>query len=348
MINAPPAVARLLPFAAALLAAAFGSAPARAQEAPSREMFEAVRTADMTLATIGFRLGTANAPLCDRLEPGLGLQLHTLDQFSDTEREAARAHFRFASPVAIEGVIADGPAARAGLRPDDSLVRIGPVDLAALPGAAGSTDRLVAAHAAIAALPPAAPLVVQYLRDGVAGSVTVTPLPACYSRFELLIDRSYKASGYGSFVQIGARYLEEYSETQVAGLVAHEFAHNILHHRDRLIDRGVSWGVFSGIGGSVKYFRQTELQADLLSVYLLANAGYPPDATVAFLRSFGPSKAGSPLRSRSHPHWRDRVRTMEAEIARVQVDPRRPLIPALIAERSQPLSGDWQSLIVRK
>ncbi len=343
--------AALKPFLApsALVASlALPVAGVAAQERPTAEAMEAVRDADLALATVGFRLATANAPLCDRQEPGLGIQLHTLDQFDAGAREAARAHFGFVAPIAIEGVVAGSPAEQAGLRRDDSLLRVGSVDLAAIAGKPGTTDRLVAAQLAIAALPPSAPVEVAYLRGGVAGSATVTPLPACKSRFELLLGTAYPASADGTMVQIGARFLEEYPADQFAAVVAHEFSHNILHHRDRLEARGVTWGLLAGLGGNVKYFRQTELQADLLSVYLLANAGYPPRASVAFWKKFGPSKAGGFLRSRSHPHWADRVATIDAEIARIDSNPTRPLVPAALAERAQPLSGDWQSLIVRR
>src|SRR5687768_4993873 len=67
--------------------------PADAKQAA--EVFEAVRKADLDLGRIGWKLATANAALCDRLEPGLGFQLHTLDQFDDSSRDAARAHFGF-------------------------------------------------------------------------------------------------------------------------------------------------------------------------------------------------------------------------------------------------------------
>jgi predicted Zn-dependent protease len=177
--------------------------------------------------------------------------------------------------------------------------------------------------------------------------VTIHPVPACRSRFELLLTSGYNASADGTMVQISSRFLEEYTPDQVAAAVAHEFSHNILHHRDRLEARGVDFGMLSGFGANVKYFRQTELQADLLSVYLLANAGYPPRASVAFWQRFGPSKAGGIFRSRSHPHWRDRVVTLEAAIAKLETISARPMIPDLIAERSQPLDGDWQSLLIR-
>lgn len=331
----------------ALLLALLPVSATQAQQSADSATFEAVRRADLSFATVGFRLATANAALCDRLEPGLGIQLHSLDQFDAAAREPARAYFGFAAPIAIEGVVAGGPADQAGLRQDDSLLQVGTVDLSAIPGKPGTTDRLVAAQLAIAALPPAAPVEVRYLRGGVAGSVTVAPVPACRSRFELLLGSSYQASADGTMVKIGARFLEEYPEQEFAAVTAHEFAHNILHHREKLEARGVTWGLLSGFGGSVKYFRQTELQADLLSVYLLANAGYSPRASLAFWQRFGPSKAGGFLRSRSHPHWADRVETIEAEIARIDADPTRPLVPAMLADRNAPLTGDWQSLIVR-
>jgi len=154
-------------------------------------------------------------------------------------------------------------------------------------------------------------------------------------------------SADGTMVQIASGILERFPDDQVAAAVAHEFAHNILHHRERLEARHVNFGMLSGFGGSVKYFRQTEIEADLLSVYLLANAGYPVDAPVAFWRRFGPSADGGILLSRSHPAWRDRLATLEAEVARVSTLSARPIIPAMLAKRDQPLSGDWKSLIVR-
>ncbi|ATY34299.1 peptidase M48 family protein [Sphingomonas psychrotolerans] len=328
-------------------ASCFGAVAAAAEAKQAADVFEAVRKADLDLGRIGWKLATANAALCDRLEPGLGFQLHTLDQFDDSSRDAARKHFGFASAVAVEGIFPGSPAERAGLHVDDSLLHVGNVDIAAIAGKSGTTQRLVATQLAIAALPQGQPIEIQALRAGEMVKVVVQPLPACRSRFELRIARDYNASADGTMVQISARFLDTYSEEQVAAAVAHEFSHNILHHRERLEARGVDFGLLSGFGANVKYFRETELRADLLSVYLLANAGYPPGASIAFWRSFGPSKAGGIFRSRSHPHWRDRVATLEGEIARMEKLSVRPVIPVWLGERDQPLTGEWQALIVR-
>jgi predicted Zn-dependent protease len=96
----------------------------------------------------------------------------------------------------------------------------------------------------------------------------------------------------------------------------------------------------------VGYFRQTELEADILSVSLLANAGYDPKIAVLFWQDFGPSHAGSVLRSRTHPGWKTRVSVIEREIAALGAD--LPHLPAIIAARDRPLDGKWQDLLTEE
>jgi hypothetical protein len=333
-----------------LSAASPEAAQAASPAAGSQKMaqaFEEARKADMQLARVGWRLALGNVALCDRREAGLGLQLHTLDQFEGSVRAAAKAHFGFASDVAVEGVVPGSPAERAGLRADDSLVRAGAVTFAALNGTAGTTDRLVASQLAVASLPQDQAIEIDAIRNGKPLRFTVHPVPICKSRFELRLASDFRASADGTMVQISSAFFDAYPEQNVAAAIAHELSHNILRHRDRLDARGVDFGLLSGFGANVKYFRQTEIQADLLSVYLLANAGYDPKVSITFWEKFGPSKAGGIFRTRSHPHWRDRVATLHAEIAKIARFGERPIVPALLAERDRPLDGNWQALLIR-
>lgn len=339
-------LSRLATLLACLLSAPVTAGPSSVQS-DDVAVFEAIRAQDMRLATIGWRLATANAALCDRREPGTGIQLHALDQYEGDARDSVKQHFGFATPIAVEGVVEGSPAARAGLRADDSLVRIGSVEIAALPGAPGTTRKLVAAQLALAALPADGAIEVQAIRRGSPIRLSIDPVPACKSRFELQLSKEFAASADDAMVQISSAFLEAYPDDQIAAAVAHEFSHNILSHNARLKARGVDFGMLSGFGGNVRYFRQTETQADILSVYLLANAGYDPRAAVRFWKAFGPSKAGGIFRSRSHPAWRDRIATIEAEIAKLKTMPDRPVVPSLIATRNEPLDGDWQSILVR-
>lgn len=318
------------------------AAPASADDA----MFEAIREADSTLARIGYRLATANAPLCDRLEPGTGLLLHTPGQYARDLRSDAVRHFRLDGPAGVEAVIAESPAAEAGVQPDDTLFGAGAATFAPdNPQAEASTAPLIAAYRQIAALPAGAPLELHGRRGGQDYTRVLNPVPACRTRFELVVSQEFTADADGEMVQISSRFLEEYPQDLVAAAVAHELAHNILHHRQRLEEKGVSYGLMAGFGRNVRYFRQTELEADILSVSLLANAGYDPEVAARFWEKFGPSNAGGVLRSRSHPAWRDRLATIRKAIA--DLGTQRPNRPAILATRDRSLDGNWQSLLVR-
>lgn len=302
----------------------------------------------MELATIGYRLATSNAALCDRLEPSTGIKLHTLDQFNDSVRDAAKAHFNFESPLAVEGIVSGSPAEAAGLRAGDSIVRIGSIDSAQSAGKVGTTQRLVAAEQALAAFPIHDAVPVEILRKGETLRFTIQPVLACRSRFELRIANDFEASADGSMVQVSSRFLETFPSDQVAAVVAHELSHNILHHRARLEARGVQYGILSILPGNAKYFRQTEIEADILSLTLLKNAGIDSGSAVAFWRVFGPRYSDKLLRSSTHPGWRDRVATMEREIAANSASDGAPLAPKILANRDTPLNGNWQAILSRR
>ncbi len=319
------------------------SAPAAwAQNADDAALFEGFRAADMRLATAGFRLSTANAPLCDRQEPGHGIQIHTLDQYAPRLRPAVAAHFGFAGALAVEGVVAGSPAERAGIRADDTILTFGGIAIAPQGDGPASTDRLVAFWTAVATLSPTAPIRVELLRDGVPLSLTIQPVPACRTRYELAITAALEASANGEMVRISSGYYDKFDAELVTVVIAHELAHNILRHRERLKALGAEFGFLSGFGRNADLFRQAELQADILAVHLLAQAGYPANLASRF-RQHPTAKALSGMfQLRSHPHWKDRLRVALAEEARIAAHgPGAPFV----AERDSPLTGDWRPLV---
>lgn len=332
---------RVAIISASLLPAA--PAPAPAQEAPP---FEVIRALDAEMAGIGYRLATANASLCDRQEPGLGLLLHTPDQYARDIRETAIRHFHFDGPVGVEAVISKSPAAAADIREDDTVIGVGrtrfrPTD----PQANSNTASLIVATHQIMALPPNGPITLHIRRSGVAQIRRVIPVPACRSRFEVAFGNSFLAQADGELVQISSRFLTDYPQWAPVP-IAHELAHNILRHRERLEAKGVSYGLLSGIGRNVRFFRQTELEADILSISLLTNAGYDPKIALLFWQAFGPAHAGSLFRSRTHPSWKTRTGIMARTIA--EMAPERSLHPDIIAARDRPIDGKWQDLLKRE
>lgn len=317
-----------VPFALALLAS-----PAAAQ-APVPAFYETLRAADGRLAAIGHRLAVANAPLCDRLQPAAGMVVHALAQYGAGERDAARRAFGFDAPVAVEAVVPGGPAERAGVRPNDALVAVDGVAVAG--GGKGIADRDRALDQ-LERGDPAAPITLTLRRGGAESRVAVQPAPACRARFELLLGRGLYAGADGRAVKLGERFFERYSDEEIAVIVAHELAHVILRHADRLDAAGVDRGLFKEFGRNGRLFRRTEREADELGVHLLANAGYDPHAAARFWRTRGSEIDHGPFRARTHDSSADRAEAMEAVALSIAGRPRPSVPSALLATRDQPL-----------
>lgn len=313
----------------------------------ARETLGAVRVLESRLASLVERLAVANVTLCDRVQPWLGMQLHLPHQYSPAMRTQAAGFFGFlpSGGAGVESVVPGGGAEEAGIAVDDVVTHVG--DIAAPPppppGAPATTAALVALDDAIAARDAHAPVSVGVVRQGRIEQIVVAPRPGCRARAEVDFDSGWTARADGTLVQIGYRFFDSFEDDQIAAIVAHELAHNILNHRGRLQAAGVRYGVWAGLGRNVRYFRQAELEADALSIALLANAGYDPAMALRFWQRFGPMKAGGPFNSRSHPAWRDRAAMMARVIA--ELPGSRAVRPPLLDQRLHPLDGDWQSLL---
>lgn len=338
-------ILRLLPalLGAAIIGPVSAMAPATppaAESPPPKAFFEALRAADLRLATIGYRLTSANVALCDRRQLQLGMPIHALNQYGTDARPNAMAVFGFETLIAVEAVVPGGPAARAGIAAGDSIVALGDRKLPAI-GAAQGTETPAdrdAAEAIVAALPTGRPVPVMLLRGGKPLTVAVPAEPGCRSRFEILLGSGLGASADGAVVQIGERFFEGYSDAEIAVVVAHELAHNILRHRDRLDAAKVSRGLTAELGRNGRLIRQTEDEADRLGVYLLANAGYDPRSAPQFWRTKGGNVDGGLFRSRTHASSKSRATALDALVAEIGDNPARPVVPtSLLASRDQPL-----------
>lgn len=319
---------------AALLAVLPGSADAQADPAAT---FTALRAVDQRMATIAYRLTTANAPLCRGLVPAPGWAIHSLGQYDPALRDQARMSFGFEAPIAVEAVVAGAPAARAGVVANDSILAVNGEPLTGTLGAKADSSARDRAQAVIARQPAGAALRIELVRGGVRRTVAVAPPAGCPGSFEVLLGPGMDASADGSIVQIAVRFFERYTDDQVAVVVAHELAHNILRHRARLDAAKVSRGLLAEVGRNGRLFRQTETEADLLGMHLLRNAGYDPHKAVAFWRDHGGDVDGGLFRSRTHPSSKARAQAIADEIARIPAGSPRPYLPPLLASRDTPL-----------
>ena len=313
---------------AGLLAAGLGSAPLAA-EAPSaprvdyaaeRAAIARYQDADQRLQDVGWQLAAGNAPFCPKVVPSIGLQLQ--DMASYGAPAIARTALGLAGDFAVQTAARGSPAALAGaFTRNREVVRLEGFDPNGWPaGGAMDWQRLARAHEHVEAMLAEHGGIAVGFADG--SETRVAPAAVCATRFELMGDGG-KAVADGKRVVIGIGFPAfAYAEEPVfAALVAHELAHNVLGH-DAWLDRN---------GRKAKLVRRIEREADRLIPWLLANAGYDPEAGVTFMTRWG-SAHDSGLRMRyGHDGWDERAEAIAAEVV---------LVKALMAREGR---ADWRA-----
>jgi Zn-dependent protease with chaperone function len=129
------------------------------------------------------------------------------------------------------------------------------------------------------------------------------------------------------------------TDDEVAMVMGHEMTHALREHGRSQIGKQVATqgtiallaGLFgwsnasrqaAGVGGrllSLKYSRDDETEADLIGLELAARAGYDPRSALSLWRKMEAASKGAPPDFLSdHPSNPDRLRTIAANIPRVQ------------------------------
>lgn len=276
--------------------------------------------ADQRLQDVGWRLARGNVGFCPKVVPSVGLQLQ--DMASYGAPAIARKALGLTRDFAVQTAAHGSPAALAGgVTRNREIVRLERLDPNVWPaGKAMDWQRLVWAHDHVEAMLAEHGGIALGFADG--GEVQLRPVEVCASRFELMGEGD-KAVADGARVVIGIDFPAfAYPEDDVfAALVAHEFAHNVLEH-DAWLDR---------VGRSRRHVRRAEREADRLIPWLLANAGYDPQAGVTFMTRWGRKHDAGWLMIREHDGWDERAEFIAAEL---------PQIAALMAREGR---ADWRA-----
>ncbi len=283
---------------------------------------QVVREADLRVAAIGEKLARDNVALCGETQPRTGLVLHDIRQYEGDARDAARRAFGFAREVSVEGVVPGSPAEGAGIEPDDGLVAIEgeAVDGMSDPNSDQPAHfaRMQAVLDRLDALGADGAVAVEVERGGQRRTVALRPERGCLARFQI-IDGGVNASSDGRYVQINsAMYDFAQSDAELAAVLAHELAHNVLDHRRRLNAVGVDRGMLGVLGKSAGRIRATEIEADRLSLYLMANAGFDPALAIPFWDRMGAKHGFGIFSDGTHLRRGPRVKMLREELAALE------------------------------
>ena len=273
--------------------------------------YRALVAQDLRLATIGYRLASANAAYCQRRERNPGWAMHDEQQYPD--RDVARAAFGLRTPIAVSAVVPGGPADRLGIKAGDGVIALNDAvfnirtDLRHKPSAERMEKIQKALREAMAANGA-----IRLTLETAEGQkqITFEPPAICASRF--WVDARSKldagADGDGVRVTDGLMTFTASDDAELAAVVAHELSHNLLGHRERL----------NAAKRRTSEILATEIEADRLSVWLMANAGYDPNAALRFAERYGRKTGLGIFSEGTHLRWKNRVKVMRGEIDLMQ------------------------------
>jgi hypothetical protein len=279
---------------------------------------QALQAQDQAVEAVGYRLATANADLCIGAKPNPGFLVQTIDQYREVYRPAAVQILGLGEWPGITSVAPGSPAEAAGLRAGDALMAINGTPFPrGVPPRGPGFARTDAAQQLVADGFARGIARLSVLRGGQALTVEVRAVPACPADYEVVTDNQLNSEADGARIQISSRMVVlAKTDDELAMVLAHELAHNVLRHRVRLDALHVSRGLLGQFGRNAALIRRTESEADRLGIYLLARAGYAPEVAMDFWRRL--RSAASTFGDATHPGWKDRLSSLQAEADRIK------------------------------
>lgn len=294
---------------------------AHAQQSSIPERLSLLRKHEDRLIRIGERLSTAAAAAgwCEGGQ-SLGWGIADIGQYPKTARAAARTEWSVPATASlyVASLAPDGVAAQAGMTVGLGIVSInGRLPMRNTYQMASNHARANSEQVIARALAEGPITIVTVDATGANRTWQLSGRAACETRFEMSADDDEQAYADGRVVQVtaGMGAFTGENDAELAAVVAHELAHNILRHVTRTEEAGTPRGYTRYLGRYTNITRSMEEEADRLSVWLLALAGYEPTSPVTFWERFGPGHDSAHPLGRTHDRWTDRVAALNNELA---------------------------------
>ena len=245
--------------------------------AASKPTVRALAAEEARLAAMAYRMATANSDLCVSPKMTTGLIVHDLSQYHPSRRGDVARAFSLGAGFGVLQVVDGSAASRAGLRIDDEILGVGPISVVdpSLSSRGQSFQRVQGFADILQAQLSKGPAELRVRRNGQLTSVVLTGERGCGGELSLSHSGSRNAWADGRHIVVTTAMTDfAASDDEIAFVIAHEMAHNILNHSHA--------GSKSGFFGRLNS-RKLELDADNLGVSIMARAGYEPRAGISFL-----------------------------------------------------------------
>jgi len=277
--------------------------------------YAALQALDTRVAHVFHALVTANVELCSEPGRSAGWALHAANQYGSALRPVAIAGGDLEGDLpGIVSVAPGGAAERAGLLAGDLIVSVDGRALSVGERDARESYAGVAGNLAIlnGALAAGSEVRLGIRRDGVVVPARLTGDPACPYTVHVDVSDELNARADGAAVFISSA-LATFATTddELALILAHELAHNILKHRERFDREAPARRVFGNLAVAPSSLAAAERDADRWGLYLMARAGFDEQVAAPFWRRFGAANWRVRWAQWGHPAAETRARQLE-------------------------------------
>jgi len=301
-----------------LLIALSAADPQVRAAAPAAGSF--LRAQDHRIAAITYRIARAGSALCPDSYPLTGLLFHHLPEYELEDRDQVTALYKLDRGPGVLTVLDDSPGALAGLAAGDVLLAVNgrpfPPPTAIDRDREDWRDDVEKTEALLEEQLRLGPAKLLVLRGDRQIEVVLDSVSGCPGRVRLARSPQVNAFASGRYVVMTTGLLGfTQDEDELAVVIAHELAHNILDHPARLKAQKVPRGFLRGFGKNAARVRATEEAADRLAIRLLWRAGYDVSAAIPFWRRFYARYDNGLQLFRTHPGLKARERLISEAIA---------------------------------
>lgn len=288
-------------------------------------------TPEERLDRVSYYLRAASAGRCTNPEMLTGFALHETGAYDAAQRALVERTYRFGRDIGVRHIVTQSAAARSGFLAGDVITHINGRDLASfethLIGRSASYNRTARFESFLNDTLISGPAQVTIRRGRTTATLTLPGQPGCGGKPVLYAKGGLNAWSDGKYVAVTNTMMKfARDDSELAFVVSHEMAHNILDHALKL--RGKSMLLASlGIGSSK--IKNTEIEADQIGAEILVTAGFSVEGALTLLQRVGPK---IPLNlATTHPGIKRRLGIVTEAAARVE-----ETALAVRAERERP------------
>jgi Zn-dependent protease with chaperone function len=311
----------------------------------------------MKLQRIYTALRIANADICgEKVTPVTGIMGIDRQTLDPELREIAQRLHGLSDGIMILDLVPGSPATESGLLRGDVITGAAK-GAGVIPSGWTWSALTIPELVKVIEASAGAPMTLLVRRAGNTFPLTLTPQLGCRYPIELKIDQRLNAAADGSKITVNTgtfTYVPD--DHQLAFLVGHELAHNILEHVQKkqgnaaagaaagaIFDIGLAVvGINSqGLGmrtgaevGAKAYSQEFESEADYLGLYLLARAGFDITGAQELFRRMGAEKPIAQVQdySSTHPSTPERAVAMQQAVTeiRAKTNTQQALLPATL------------------